>query len=173
MKLLHYTLLFSIITLLSCKTKEEPIVCDQPKEAIEITGSFIDWGGKANDNITNDMLQENSCTWSFTFSVTNDESVFKPSWLADMAPNNAVNAAFRFRTGKKFGNQSGAAGPDFGVENDKPNVLALGQKLQFISNATDGGAYNAWITIEKGKTYKISIDMKTLEVNFVEIIAAK
>lgn len=173
MKLLHYTLLLSIITLLSCKTKEEPIVCDQPKEAIEITGSFIDWGGKANDNITNDMLQENSCTWSFTFTVSNAESVFKPSWISDMAPNNDVNAAFRFRTGKKWGNQSGAAGPDYGVENTKPDVLLLGQKLQFISNTTDGGAYNAWIKIEQGKTYKISIDMKTLEVSFVEIVVAK
>ena len=163
MKFLQITLLFALFALVSCNTKEEPIVCDQPQEAIEITGSFIDWGGKANEAITNNMVQENSCTWSFTFTVSNDEVVFKPSWLADLAPNNAVNAAFRFRTGKKWGNESGAAGPDYGIENDKPNVLTLGQKLQFISNSTDGGAYNAWIKIEKDKTYKISIDMKTLE----------
>jgi len=174
MNILRFAILLCTVIFLSCKTKEaEPIVCDQPQEAIEITGSFIDWGGKANETITNDMVQENSCTWSFTFSVTNDESVFKPSWISDMAPNNTVNAAFRFRTGKKWGNQSGAAGPDYGVENTKPDVLLLGQKLQFISNTTDGGAYNAWIKIEQGKTYKISIDMKTLEVSFVEIVVAK
>lgn len=173
MKFLQITLLFALFALVSCKTKEEPIVCDQPQEAIEITGSFIDWGGKANEAITNTMLQENSCTWSFTFTVSNDESVFKPSWLADVAPSNAVNAAFRFRTGRKWGNESGAAGPDYGIEIDKPNILTLGQKLQFISNSSDGGAYNAWVKIEKGKTYKISLDMKTLEVSFVEVVLAK
>lgn len=173
---MKYNHIFSVllsIALLSCKTKEEPIICDQPKEAIEITGSFIDWGGKANDAITNTMVQDNSCTWSFSFDVSNDESVFKPSWVADMAPNNEVNAAFRFRTGKKWGNESGAAGPDYGVGIEQPNILGIGQKLVFIENTVDGGAYNAWIKIEKGKSYKLSIDMKTLEVSFIEIVKLK